>query len=380
MRQTCLLCQRQHPDGNLHCEQSWCPGEASPWLLEPGEHLAELEITRLLTVTRSAALYAAMRQDEPALLKVAHQGSAHKDRLKREAELLAVAQVKQVAAPFLPVLLPAKPSAPEGAKTGAKATEKTEVYGKTVLDGKLLYYYVCRYSEGESLRDLMRKQPQLWVQHAGLIAVQLCTAITYLHRRNLYHYGLSPESVLVRFSAETPPLPRILLVDLGLAAATDQVSAAWYPDFVMPAYTAPELLDERRSLPKAANQPVPPDPRVDVYALGLILAELLTGRPVFNGSLRSDMATAGLVIRNQRTPMDRGDDLRAVAQLALQASDPQLSKRIADPATLGKQLLPYFGDVPPEKAKEQMNRRNLWIGAAAAITLALLAAIALSLT
>jgi hypothetical protein len=92
------------------------------------------------------------------------------------------------------------------------------------------------------------------------------------------------------------------------------------------------------------------------------------------------MATAGLVIRNQRTPMDRGDDLRAVAQLALQASDPQLSKRIADPATLGKQLLPYFGDVPPEKAKEAMNRRNLWIGAAAAITLALLAAIALSMT
>ena len=56
------------------------------------------------------------------------------------------------------------------------------------------------------------------------------------------------------------------------------------------------------------------------------------------------------------------------------------SKRIADPATLGKQLLPYFGDVPPEKAKEAMNRRNLWIGAAAAITLALLAAIALSMT
>ena len=40
----------------------------------------------------------------------------------------------------------------------------------------------------------------------------------------------------------------------------------------------------------------------------------------------------------------------------------------------------WIGDVPPEKAKEAMNRRNLWIGAAAAITLALLAAIALSMT
>ena len=106
MQQHCLICQRTAPDANLYCEQTYCPGELSPLILETGEHIADIEIVRPVTILRSGVVYAGVRPGEPVYVKVAHQGAGHKERLKREAELCAVAQVKKVAAPFLPNLLP----------------------------------------------------------------------------------------------------------------------------------------------------------------------------------------------------------------------------------------------------------------------------------
>lgn len=370
MQQRCLVCERQSPDGNLYCEQGYCPGELSPWLLETGEYVGDVEIVRLVTILRSATVYAATRQGEPLFVKVAHQGSQHKERLKREAELLAVAQLKNVEAPFLPALLPA---------TLNQAGNKQDVYTKTVRNGMLLYYYVFAYVEAEPLHDLLRRQSQLWINHIGWIAIQLATALAYMHRRARFHFGLCPEGILVRFAKEPPYAPHILLVDLGIASAGDQFPANWYPAFLMPAYAAPELIDDRKQAIKGDGHQIPPDPRVDVYGLGLVLYELLVGAPPVPSLLRSDADILAAVLRGQRLPMNRLDDVKAVADLALQAADLKLSRRPADPATVGQQLLTHFGSLPAEKRSRMPSSRTLLVVAVALLAIAFLTAFALSL-
>lgn len=370
MQQHCLICHRSAPDTNLYCEQAYCPGELSPLILEQGEHIADIEIVRPVTILRSGVVYAATRREQPVYVKVAHQGAGHKERLKREAELCAVAQLKQVAAPFLPVLLP----------VNLQSTGKQETYGKTMLAGRLLYYYVFEYVEAESLRAILDKQPQLWVTQIGWIALGLATAVSYLHRRRVMHYGLSPESVLVRFDAVPPYAPRILLVDFGIASPSDAFATTWYPGFLPPAYTAPELIDERRQAPKANGTQVPPSPQVDVYGLGMILYEMLVGAPPNPDLLRSDEALFAQSLRGPRQPMDRVDDVRPIAELALQSTDVQVSKRLPDPAAFGQQLLPLFGPVPEEPAKSRWpSQRTLYLVAGAVLTIALLLAYAFSL-
>jgi len=370
MQRHCLICQRTAPDANLYCEQPYCPGELSPLILEPGEHIADIEIVRLVTILRSGVLYAGVRQGESVYVKVAHQGAGHKERLKREAELCAVAQMKKVATPFLPSLLPANKQ-----KTG-----KQETYGKTTVGGHLLYYYVFEYVEAESLRGILRKQPQPWINHVGWIAIGVSTAIAYLHRRRVYHFGLCPESVLVRFDAEPPHTPRVLLVDFGIAAASDALGAVWYPDFLSPAYTAPELIDERRRSPKNNGQQVPPNAQVDVYGLGMMLYEMLVGTQPIPDLLQGDEAVFAAALRGPQTPMDRGDDVRPIAELASQCTDIQMNKRLPDPAAVGQQLIAFFGPLPEEPKKSKWpEQRTLYIAAGAVLTIALLLALAFSM-
>lgn len=369
MQQHCLICRRTAPDANLYCEQTYCPGELSPLILEAGEHIADIEIVRPVTILRSAAVYAGVRQGEPVFVKVAHQGAGHRERLKREAELCAVAQVKQVAAPFLPALLP----------VNLLKTGKQETYGKTMLAGRLVYYFVFAYVEAESLRDLLRKQPQPWTSHIGWISIGVATAIAYLHRRRVYHFSLTPESVLVSFDPEPPNVPRILLVDLGLCSLTDNLADTWYTDFLAPAYTAPELIDERRRLAKNSGQQIPPNAQVDVYALGLLLYEMLIGAPPIPDLLRGDEAIFALAVRGPQAPMDR-DDVRPIAELARQCTDVQMSKRLPDPAAFGQQLMAVFGAIPAApKQSRRPSQRTIYMVAGAVLAVAFLLALAFSL-
>ncbi len=373
MNQLCLLCERRAPDGNLYCEQTYCPGELSPWVLEQGERFADVEIVRPVTILRSSAVYAATRQGKPVYVKVAHQGNHHKERLKREAELLAVAQLKNVATPFLPVLLPANVAAPKG---------KSEVYGKTVVGGRLLYYFVFEHLEAESLRDILRKQPQLWINHVGWIAIQLAFAADYLHRRARFHFALHPECVLVRFDKEPPHVPRILLVDLGICAPAGEFAAVWYQQFLAPAYTAPELIEERRQNIdiKSNGGAIAPEPRTDVYGLGLMLYEMLVGRPPVADFLRSDAETLRVVIKGERAPMERLDDVKRIAEMAIQASDLKPGRRPQDPTAFVQPLLAHFGDVPEEKKRRTFSLRAMTLAAAALLAIAFFGVLAFSLS
>lgn len=360
MKQVCLLCERTSSDGNLFCQETYCPAEMSPMILDYGEWLGDIEIVKAVIVLRSAVLYEATHQNKKVFLKVAHPGAENKERLKREADFLMDMQLSKKQHEFLPVLLPPY----------ANTTIKVDSVGKTMFQGHLLYFYLFEFVEGEPLRDILMKNPQLWVNHVGWLVISLSYAVAFLHSKGIFHFGLSPEGILVRFD-EKPNVPRILLFDLGIASDGPNLGVNWYPFFLLPAYTAPELVDVRK---------IRADYATDVYGLGLILYELLVGEPAYTFKLHSDDEVFRAIQRNQRVRMNRVEDVRTVAQIAVQAVNQQAGQRQQDATVLAKQLLDFFGDVPEPKKSRWPSLKTLFLIVAASLAIAFLTALAASLT
>jgi serine/threonine protein kinase len=358
MKQVCLLCERTAPDNNLYCQETYCPAEMSPTILGFGEWLGDIEIVRPVIVLRSAVLYEAMHQKQKVFLKVAHPGAENKERLKREAEFLKKIQLAKKPNPLLPTLLPPY----------ANTTIAADAYGKTMLNGHLLYFYLFEHFTGESLRDILIKNSQLWINHIGWLMIDLARAVAFLHSHGLYHFGLSPECLLVRFD-DNPNVPRILLFDLGVVNETPSINLNDYSYFVLPAYTAPELINAKV---------IRLDYATDVYGLGLILYELLVGEPAYTYKLQSDEEVYQAIQRNQRVVMNRIEDVKTVANIALQAVTPPMTQRQPNATEFAKQLLDHFGHTPPTKKSPWPSLRTIMVIVAALLAIAFLLAMAVS--
>src|SRR5512134_3303375 len=102
MRQVCLHCQQVDASANLFCEQRNCPAEQSPLIFEAGETLGDLTILRRIVVLSTATVYEAEVRRQRVLLKVAHPGQPHTDRLTREAQCLRELQSQRIHSPQLP--------------------------------------------------------------------------------------------------------------------------------------------------------------------------------------------------------------------------------------------------------------------------------------
>jgi serine/threonine protein kinase len=331
----------------------------SPTILDYGEWMGDIEIVKPVMILRSSVLYEATHQKRTVLLKVAHPGNENKERLKREAEFLKAIQLGKDQNEFLPVLLPPY----------ANTTIEIDAYGKAMLRGHLLYFFMFEHMNGEPLRDILTKNPQLWITHVGWIMLSLSKAVNFLHSKGIFHYGVSPDNCLVRFD-DDPNVPRVLLFDLGITSDAQSMNANWHPFSVPPAYTAPELVGNRSARASHAT---------DVYGLGITMYELLVGEPGFGFKLHSDAEVYRAVQRNRRVRMNRVEDVKSVANIALQAVDQQISSRQQNASVLASQLLGYFGDVPGPKKSRWPSLNTLMVLVGALLAIAFLLTLAISL-
>jgi serine/threonine protein kinase len=187
----------------------------------------------------------------------------------------------------LKVLNPGRPlSAADRARfeTEAKAVEllnhshiiKVREYGEQ--DGKP--YFTMDFIEGGSLRDRVgdfKGQPQ----RAAALVERIARAVQQAHEQNILHRDLKPGNILMR----GPDDP--VVADFGLAKMLDGDASLTKTGTVLgtPAYMAPEQLQGR-------NHDFGPE--TDVWALGVILHELLTGRRPFPGSTHEEVASTAL--------------------------------------------------------------------------------------
>ena len=141
-----------------------------------------------------------------------------------------------------------------------------------------LLYYVMPYVEGESLRGRLQREKQLPIDEAVRIAVAIASALDYAHHRGVIHRDLKPENILLQ--AEQP-----VIADFGIALAVSNAGGARITQTGLslgtPQYMSPEQATGDRAI----------DGRTDIYSLGVLLYEMLTGdAPHLGGTAQAVIA------------------------------------------------------------------------------------------
>ena len=128
-------------------------------------------------------------------------------------------------------------------------------------------YLSMEYVEGESLRSIVDRMGAVNLRKGIQIARQICAALHEAHTQGIVHRDLKPENIMLDRSGN------VKVMDFGIARLLDASVTATAGGIIgTPAYMAPE---------QAEGHAV--DARTDIYALGLILYEIFTGRPTFAG-------------------------------------------------------------------------------------------------
>jgi hypothetical protein len=150
------------------------------------------------------------------------------------------------------------------------------IYDVGQIDG--LHYLTMAFIEGESMGERLRGGWRLSQQEASDLVRRLALAMAEAHRHGVIHRDLKPSNVMIDRRGEP------VITDFGLAARADQDSTRLTQMGELlgtPTHMAPE---------QVSDSPQPPGPAVDVYGLGVILYELLTGHTPFEGTLFAVLA------------------------------------------------------------------------------------------
>lgn len=354
MKRNCQRCNVISQDFNLWCQEKYCPAENATEIFDNGEWFGPIEIVQPIVITRSAIIYQAKRGEEKILLKVANVGC--EDKLRREAKaFLQLARAGQH--PLLPVLLPAHPQ-------GSVAYHP---YGWTVIQGRIKYYEVFAFADGAILRNLLLKNPQPWYQHVGWIAMSIADVVLYLHKAGKYHLCINPDVVLVRYDKQG--IPRATLLDLGISDAGPDIHQLWNQNYNLPAYTAPEIADGQSAV----------GPATDVYGLGMLLYEMLAGRPAYEYHLKKDEAVVKNVLQGIFKPTSR-IDLKNIPEIAERAINPQYTQRFPDVMAFANALRANLPIIPAERKSFKINWRIVFIVLGVLMAIFILLALALSLS
>ena len=152
-----------------------------------------------------------------------------------------------------------------------------------------LLFYVMPFVDGESLRSRIDREKQLPIADAVRIASDVASALDYAHRHGVIHRDVKPENILLHDG-------QTLVADFGIALApgtNDTRLTETGISIGTPPYMSPEQALGEREL----------DARSDIYAVGAVLYEMLTGSPPFTGP--SVQAIVAKVITERPVPPSR---------------------------------------------------------------------------
>lgn len=204
------------------------------------------------------------------------------------------------------------------------------VSGSTHAD--LPYMALELVPDAQPITTYLAAQSLTRQQKLSMFAV-VCDAVHSAHRRGVLHRDLKPSNILVGTDAR----PRV--IDFGIACATDHAGPMLTVtgEFIgTVGYMSPERLGDHHTNSAAARQPhaEPPDARWDVYSLGVILYEILTGKPPFE--LPANIASAvAYVQRSTPTPAkivapDLPRDLCTIISAAMERDPARRYQSVAD--------------------------------------------------
>jgi len=195
-------------------------------------------------------------------------------------------------------------------------------------------FIVMEHIPGKDLKTILRQRGRYSVEEAIPLMVQACAGIGYAHRAGLVHCDIKPHNMIVT------PDGRLKVTDFGIARALSTIMPDERADVV---WGSPQYFSPEQAVGEA------PSPASDVYSLGVVLYEVLTGALPFTAPSSEELARMHLE-ENPIPPSEYIPDIPAALEeivMKVLAKEPAARYRTAD--QLGRVLL-RFGiqrDVPP---------------------------------
>ncbi|HEX3232547.1 MAG TPA: serine/threonine-protein kinase [Gemmatimonadales bacterium] len=229
-----------------------------------------------------------------------------------------------------------------------------QLYDSGAADGRL--FYTMPYVEGETLRQRLRREPQLPVDETVVIVRAVAAALDYAHRAGVIHRDIKPENILLARDPSGGKSPHALVADFGIARALDAAGGERLTETGLalgtPAYMSPEQAAAGSRL----------DGRSDLYALGCVAYEMLAGAPPFTGS-----TAQAILARHAVDPVPPLRTVRAtIVEPVAYAIERALAKVPADRfATLGEFAAALVAEAAPPSRRRPPRVTRL-VGAMAA--------------
>ena len=195
-------------------------------------------------------------------------------------------------------------------------------------------FIVMEYVPGKDLKTLIQERGRFSAEEALPLVIQACAGIGYAHRAGLVHCDVKPQNLLVM------PDLRLKVTDFGIARALASIHPEEQSEVVWgsPQYFSPE---------QAAGSA--PSPASDVYSLGIILFEMLTGSLPFTSSTASELAQMHL----ETTPPAIGEILPDISagleQIIAKVLSKEPAKRYRTADQLGRVLQKFGAGQPRTK-------------------------------
>jgi tetratricopeptide (TPR) repeat protein len=189
-----------------------------------------------------------------------------------------------------------------------------------------LLYYVMPFIQGESLRARVAREGELPVGQAARILRDVADALAYAHRQGVVHRDIKPDNVMLADG-------HAVVTDFGVAKAVESSTGASLLTSLgvalgTPAYMSPE---------QAAADPHV-DHRADIYALGAMAYEMLTGRPPFTGATPQSVLAAHVTQAPDHVTVHRASVPPGLAEAVMRC----LAKKPADRFQQAEELVPLF--------------------------------------